>query len=286
MRFVKLEGIGNDFVCVDCFQQPAPPDPSRLAVAVCRRRFGIGADGLILMLPADGADARMQIFNADGSEAEMCGNGIRCVAKYLYERGIVSQERMRILTGRGVLEITVRPDRLGRVDRVRVEMGTPVFEPVEIPTTLPGTPPLNVPLSVAEQPFRVHVVSMGNPHCVVFVDEPVEEVAVERYGPLLERAAVFPKRTNVEFVQVCSEERLKVRVWERGCGETLACGTGACAVAVVAQLTGRAGRQVQVELPGGRLELEWNGAGPVYMTGPAREVYEGEFDPETLLLRA
>ena len=200
MRFVKLHGTGNDFVCVDCFEEELPVDPAPLARVVCRRRFGVGADGLILILPDPEAHAQMRIFNADGSEAEMCGNGIRCVARYLSDAGRVDGPVVRIRSARGLHELELRRGPEGQLEAVRVDMGEPIFDPEAIPTRLPGTPPLGVPYEVDGRTLELHVVSMGNPHCVVFVDEPLAEFTVSRLGQLLERADVFPNRTNVEFV--------------------------------------------------------------------------------------
>ncbi len=283
MHFVKLHGTGNDFVCVDCFRQQLPVEPQRLAPVVCRRHFGVGADGLILILPDASADAAMRIFNADGSEAEMCGNGIRCVARYLVESGRVAGPIVRIRSLRGLHRLEVRRDERGEVIAVRVDMGEPIFEPDRIPAELPGCPPLEVPYSLNGGTVRLSAVSMGNPHCVVFVDEPPETVPLAQLGPALEQAGVFPQRANVEVVMVVDRDRLRLRVWERGAGETLACGTGACAAAVVAALTGRTGRRVVAELPGGSLTLEWSEAdNRVYMTGPAERVFEGRLDRSLL----
>jgi diaminopimelate epimerase len=280
MRFVKMHGSGNDYVYVDCFSEPEPPNPAELASRVSDRHFGIGSDGLILICPSSIADARMRIFNADGSEAEMCGNGIRCVAKYLYDRGIVRKEEMTIETGRGVLQVRVYPVG-GRVQQARVDMGVPVLDPTQIPTTLPGHPPLEVPLRVEGHLFHVGAVSLGNPHCVVFVEEEVDTFPVGHYGPLLERCEAFPRRANVEFAQVIRPDYLKVRVWERGSGETLACGTGACAAVVVAALSHRLSRQATVRLRGGELHVDWAPDHHIYLTGPAEEVFQGEWPEET-----
>lgn len=274
MKFVKMQGCGNDYVYVDCFRQPPPADPAALSRAISDRHFGIGSDGLILICPSSQADARMRIFNADGSEAEMCGNGIRCLAKYLYEEGLVRQPRLHIETGRGVLCVDLDL-RAGRVERVRVDMGEPILEAARIPTTLAGTPPCQVPLSGL--PWPVTCVSLGNPHCVLFVDQLTTE-EVQHWGPYVEQHPAFPRRTNVEFVQIENPKKVRVRVWERGSGETLACGTGACAVCVAGVLTGQTERRLTVQLPGGDLELEWSlQDNHVYLTGPAVEVFRGEW---------
>jgi len=273
MRFTKMHGAGNDYVYVNCFDEPIPPDPTRLAIAVSDRHKGIGSDGLILIRPSSVADARMQMFNADGSEAEMCGNGIRCVAKYLYDHGVVRREELRIETGRGVLALGLCVES-GRVARVRVNMGRPILAAAEIPTRLPGNPPVLVPLDVAGRSIPVTCVSMGNPHCVAFVDEITDDL-VHRVGPQIEQHSAFPNRVNAEFVQVISRGETVLRVWERGSGETQACGTGACAAAVAGVLAGVTDRKIRTHLLGGDLELEWTADGDVLMTGPAVEVFDG-----------
>jgi diaminopimelate epimerase len=275
MRFTKMHGAGNDYVYVDCFAEPFPRDPAALSRAVSNRHFGIGGDGLILICPSQDADARMRMYNADGSEAEMCGNGIRCVAKYVYDHGIVRKPTLRIDTGRGTLTLDLDVSD-GKATRVRVDMGEPLLDAARIPTTLTGNPPTNAPLTIQGQTYAVTCVSMGNPHCVQFVGD-VERAPVHSVGPLIEKDAHFPKRTNVEFVQVLSAGEVKMRVWERGAGETWACGTGACAVAVAGAITGRTDRRLLAHLLGGDLELEWGGNGHVYMTGPAVEVFSGEW---------
>jgi diaminopimelate epimerase len=276
MKFTKMHGIGNDYVYVNTFDQPAPSDPARLAVAVSDRHFGVGSDGLILIGPSDFADARMRMFNADGSESEMCGNGVRCVAKYIHDHGIARKPRVTVETGRGVLTLDLEVEA-GRARRVRVNMGAPILQGSDIPTKLPGDPPVNVPLKVAGHDLRVTCVSMGNPHAVAYVDD-VEAFPVEAVGAALERDASFPRRVNAHFVQVISPGEVRMRTWERGSGITLACGTGACAVCVAGVLTGKSGRKVLAHLPGGDLELDWpEDDGPVFMTGPATEVFTGEW---------
>jgi len=279
MRFTKMQGAGNDYVYVDCFHEKTPADPARLSTAISDRHFGVGADGLILIRPSEKADARMQMFNADGSEAEMCGNGIRCVAKYVFDHGIAPKERLALETGRGVLHVELEVSG-GKARRVRVNMGEPILKAAEIPTTLPGNPPINVPLVARDTNLNVTCVSMGNPHCVTFVDA-ITDQQVYGVGPLIEKHAAFPRRTNVEFVKVNSRADMTMRVWERGSGETLACGTGACGVCVAGVLTGRTDRRVLMHLLGGDLELHWSEADNcVYMTGPAVEVFSGDWpDP-------
>jgi diaminopimelate epimerase len=275
MKFTKMHGAGNDYVYVDCFTEKIPHDIARLSIAVSDRHTGVGADGLILICPSEIADARMRMFNADGSESEMCGNGVRCVAKYVYDHGIARQNQLKIETGRGVLTLDLEITR-GLVDRVRVNMGTPILEGSKIPTTLPGDPPVRRKLSAGGREFEVTCVSMGNPHCVTFVDQ-LNDDWVLRVGPEVERHPVFPRRVNAEFIQVISPTEFRMRVWERGSGETQACGTGACASAVAGVLTGLTERRVMAHLPGGDLELDWSDTGDVYLTGPAVEVFSGDW---------
>jgi diaminopimelate epimerase len=261
---------------VDCFRNPPPRDPAGLSRAISDRHFGVGSDGLILICPSERADARMRMFNADGSESEMCGNCIRCVAKYLYDHGLVRKPTLTIETGRGVLTLELEVSG-ARVQQVRVDMGEPILQADRIPTTLPGNPPVNVALAMPELTLQVTCVSMGNPHCVTFADD-LTDVLVLGIGPQVERHSAFPRRTNVEFVRVNRPDDVHVRVWERGSGETLACGTGASAVAVAGVLAGRTQRRITAHLPGGDLQLEWaEGDNHVYMTGPAVEVFSGEW---------
>jgi diaminopimelate epimerase len=277
MRFTKMHGAGNDYVYVDGFREQLPANPAELAIRVSDRHRGIGGDGLILIVPSAVADARMRMYNADGSEAEMCGNGIRCVAKYVYDHGLACKPELRIETGRGVLTLQVFPGADGRVARVRVNMGLPILEAARIPTTLEGTPPKNVPLTVGDCTLAVTCVSMGNPHCVTFVEE-LSDDWVLRIGPQVEVHPAFPKKVNAEFIQVLSPREFRMRVWERGSGETQACGTGACAALVAGVVTGRLERTALAHLPGGDLELEWPADdSPVFMTGPAVEVFSGEW---------
>jgi diaminopimelate epimerase len=276
MRFTKMHGAGNDYVYVDCFAEPVPDDLPGLARRISDRRFGVGGDGLILILPSERADARMQMFNADGSQAEMCGNGIRCVAKYVYDHGICRREALRVETAAGVLPLDVEVQG-GRVRRVRVDMGEPILEPERIPTTLPGPPVADAELVVAGRTLRVTSLSMGNPHCVIFVEQAGDDLVLG-LGPQIETDVHFPARVNVEFVEVCSRGEVRQRTWERGSGETWACGTGACAVCVAGVLTGRTDRRLVNHLRGGDLELDWNPTDDhVYMTGPAVEVFQGQW---------
>jgi len=276
MRFTKMHGAGNDYIYVDCFREPPPQDIIATAMAVSDRHTGIGGDGLVLISPSEVADARMRMFNADGSESEMCGNAIRCVAKFVFDRGIARKSELKIETGRGVLTMQLTAGRDGLIDQVRVNMGAPILEAARIPTLLPGDPPTNVPLDVAGQTINVTCISMGNPHCVTFVDE-VNDDWVLRVGPQIERHPAFPRRVNAEFIQIVSPSEFIMRVWERGSGETMACGTGACAAAVAAAITGRTERTVTAHLRGGDLMLEWSTSGEVFMTGPATEVFSGDW---------
>ena len=276
MRFTKMHGAGNDYVYVNGFEEPLPDELPELARRISDRRFGVGGDGLILIRPSERADARMQMFNADGSEAEMCGNGIRCVAKYIYDHGICRQPELRIETGAGVFALTVDAPA-GLVQRVRVDMGEPILEAAKIPTTLPGSPVVNVPLSVGGRTFQVTSVSMGNPHCILFVDQATDDLVL-RWGPQIETDPHFPARVNVEFIEVLGPGEVRQRTWERGSGETWACGTGASAVCVAGVLTGRTTRRIVNHLRGGDLELHWSEAdNHVYMTGPAAEVFSGDW---------
>jgi diaminopimelate epimerase len=270
--FSKMHGAGNDLVIVDCLAGDPVADWAAFARFALDRRLGIGGDQLLLVRPSREADFAMAIRNADGSQAEMCANGIRAFTKYVRDKGLTSKDRIRVETLAGV----VSPRWLGG-DQVEVEMTRPVFEPEKIPTRLTGRPPLvDVPLEVDGERLRVTTLSMGNPHCVIFVDDP-EEYPVTRLGPRIERHEAFPERVNVEFVAVRGPGELVQRTWERGSGETLACGSGACAVGVAAVLSGRASRDVVIRLRGGVLRIRWPADdGPVYMTGPAAHVFDGE----------
>lgn len=275
IQFVKMHGLGNDFVVVDCLTHPYDIDKLvQAAPALCDRHFGIGGDGLILALPSETADLRMRIINSDGSEPEMCGNGIRCFAKYAYDRGLTTKTVLVVETLAGPItpELLLSGDQ---VRAVRVEMGAPRLERAIIPMLGPAGQVVNEPIAVAGETFAVTAVSMGNPHAVIFVDD-VDGFPVEHYGALIEPLPIFPRKTNVEFVQALSPTHLKMRVWERGAGITLACGTGACATLVAGVLTGVAERTANVELPGGSLQITWSDADDrVYMTGPAAEVFSG-----------
>ncbi len=279
MKFAKMQGAGNDYVYINGFEEMVE-DPAKMARELSNRNFGIGSDGLILILPSRKADVRMRMFNSDGSESEMCGNGVRCVAKYAFDHGLVNKKEITAETGAGILTLQLFTNSGNKVDKVRVNMGKPRLTRGEIPMT--GEPDGQVvaqELHVSDRTFHITCVSMGNPHCVIFVDN-VEEFPVAKYGPLIETHALFPNRTNVEFVEIVSPSEVRQRTWERGAGETLACGTGASAVAVAGVLCGRTERSILNHLSGGDLEMEWTEEGHVFMTGPAVQVFEGEYDPQ------
>uniref|UniRef100_A0A7C4AJH7 Diaminopimelate epimerase n=1 Tax=Thermodesulfovibrio aggregans TaxID=86166 RepID=A0A7C4AJH7_9BACT len=268
ISFVKMHGLGNDFILIDCLNQDLE-EPEKFAIKYCNRRFGIGADQLLLVYPSEIADFKMRIFNADGSEVEMCGNGIRCLAKYIWEKGLSDKEVLEIETLAGI----IKPKKAGQL--VQVDMGVPEFKPEKIPVDVEGETAFDVVLEVSGWLARINCVSMGNPHAVIFLEENPKNFAVAKYGPLIENHPVFPKRTNVEFAFVENPQEITMRVWERGAGETLACGTGACATAVSAMIKGLTEKKVTVHLLGGDLLIEWNEDGHVYMTGSAEEVFEG-----------
>ena len=278
MRFTKMHGIGNDYVYVDCFNG-APTDPQAIAIAVSDRHFGIGADGLILILPSDSADVRMRMFNADGSEGQMCGNGIRCVAKYAYDHDRTQANPMRIETAAGVKTINLEIDCDGLAGSATVDMGEPILVPADIPVALGGDRVIDAPIAVCDRTFAMTCVSMGNPHAVIYVDD-AAAVPLGQVGPAIESHELFPERVNAHFVEIHSPEEVTMRTWERGSGPTLACGTGASAVCVAGVLTGRTGRELLVHLRGGDLRLQWREQdGHVLMTGPAAEVFSGEWFP-------
>ena len=287
MRFTKMHGIGNDYIYVNCFEETVD-DPAALAPIVSDRHKGIGGDGLILICPSESADARMRIFNADGSEAEMCGNGLRCVAKYVYEHKLAQPGgsysvpgqppfpiSLNIETGNGILTVGLMTDDSDTVEKVCVNMGQPIMTPSDIPVRFDGDSLIDEPLIIDERTLLMTCVSMGNPHAVFFCED-VDAVALEQIGPVIENYVLFPNRTNVHFVQIVGPAEFRMRTWERGSGITLACGSGACACCVAAVLTGRVERVCTAELPGGALELNFSQEDNcVYMTGPAQEVFQG-----------
>lgn len=274
MNFTKMHGLGNDFIVV-AGEQALPDNASELAVQLCNRFFGIGADGLVYILPSEKADFRMRIINSDGSEAEQCGNAIRCVAKYVYDNGLTNQEEITVETlGAGVQKVQLKVEG-GKVQTVRVDMGQPILNGLQVPTTVDAERVIEHPIEVDGREFKFTAVSMGNPHCVIYVDDAVS-FDLETWGPKLETHPMFPRKINVEFVTVNSRNQADMRVWERGAGPTLACGTGACATLVASVLTGATDRTATISLKGGDLLIEWNETdNHVYMTGPAAEVFRG-----------
>lgn len=276
MRFAKMHGAGNDFVIVNTFTENLPEDYNSLAQKVCDRNFGIGADGLMLVLPSEKNDIRMRIFNSDGSEPEMCGNGIRCFARFVYEQGIVRKTKMEVETLAG----TIIPEIIledGEIVGVKVDMGVPELAPEKIPTVFTGEPLISREVEIEGEIFKITAVSMGNPHCIIFVDD-VEKTEINKWGPIIEKHPIFPKKTNVEFVQVADRETMIMRVWERGAGVTLACGTGACATLVAGVLNKKTGPKATVKLLGGDLVIEWPDQKNIFMTGPAELVFWGDIN--------
>ncbi|MBT9149602.1 MAG: diaminopimelate epimerase [Dehalococcoidia bacterium] len=291
MKFTKMQATGNDFVLLDAHQ--VEQNWPELARDMCRRHFGIGADGLILVLPSDKADFRMRMFNPDGSEAEACGNGLRCFVRYVIEKRLTGKTRLKIETRAGIreasIEFRVSSSEGGGVASkletqnskllVRVAMGLPEFAPDKIPVRIESVtvPVLDYPLNLKDIEIKMSLVSMGNPHAVCFLDEPVAGFPLSDIGPQIEHHQVFPNRTNFEIVNVVGKRQLRARVWERGAGETLSCGSGACAIAVAARLHGFGDDMIEIELPGGTLMVGWDGRGEVWLSGPAETVFEGEF---------
>ena len=277
LQFTKMHGLGNDYVYMDAINQKIE-NRSELAKFVSDRHFGIGSDGLILICPSEKADFRMQMFNQDGSEAEMCGNGIRCVGKFVYDKGLTKKETITVETLAGI-KILVTTAKNGKIETARVDMGEPILEPEKIPVISNENPVKNLKLEVEDKNFIFTCVSIGNPHAVTFIKEDVNKFDICKYGAKLEVNKAFPKKANIEFINVIDDKTLNMRVWERGAGETLACGTGACAVTVAAILNGYTERTVTVHLLGGDLKIEWNkNDNHVYMTGPATTVFEGKID--------
>jgi diaminopimelate epimerase len=274
MNFTKMHGLGNDFIIVTG-ESKLPEQAAELAIKLCDRFFGIGADGLVYILPSEKADFMMRIMNSDGSEAEQCGNAIRCVSKYVYDHGMIGQTEISIETigaGKQNVQLFLKD---GKVDTVRVDMGQPILKGIEVPTTVDQDIVKDYPIEVDGREFRFTAVSMGNPHCVIYVDDAIN-MDLQTWGPKLETHPMFPRKINVEFVTVKSRDYADMRVWERGAGPTLACGTGACATLVASVLNGVTDREATISLKGGNLFIEWNDAdNHVYMTGPAQEVYKG-----------
>lgn len=277
LKFTKMHGLGNDYVYMDAINQDVK-DREELAKFVSDRHFGIGSDGLILIEKSDKADFKMQMFNSDGTEAEMCGNGIRCVGKFVYDKGLTNKETITIETLAGIKTLVMTTEN-GKMKLARVDMGEPILEPEKIPVIAKETPVKNLKLTVEDKEFIFTCVSMGNPHAVTFIKKDVNQFDVCKYGKILEINKAFPKKSNIEFINVIDNKTLKMRVWERGAGETLACGTGACASVVSSILNGYTARKVAVHLLGGDLNIEWNEKdNHVYMTGPATTVFEGQIE--------
>lgn len=272
LSFTKMHGLGNDFVLIDYrrFKLDNLPELSKM---LCHRRFGVGADQMLLLCNSDDADFKMRIFNADGSEVEACGNGTRCIAKYIWDRGLSEKDLLSVETAAGI----IKAEKSG--DMVKVDMGEPILEGRLIPVKLDGMVK-DFPLRIRDKEFKITCISMGNPHAVIIVDE-VDGFDLKKYGPLIEKHELFPNRINIEFIQVINSEKIKMRAWERGSGETMACGTGAAASAVAANLKGLTGRRINVILLNGELLIEWNENNHIYMTGPALEVFSGEIDIKT-----
>ena len=276
MKFTKMQGIGNDYVYVNCLQETIE-NPSELAKKISDRHYGVGSDGLIMINPSDKADFEMEMYNADGSRGEMCGNGIRCVAKYVYDYGLTDKTSISVETLAGIkyLDLTVED---GKVVLVKVDMGKPMLRPEEVPVVSEKEEVIDEPITVDGQEYRMTCVSMGNPHAVVYIDQDEKEFPLETVGVKFENHERFPKRVNTEFVNVLDRHTAQMRVWERGSGETLACGTGACAVAVACALNGLTEDEVTVKLLGGDLQIKWDREkNTVYMTGPAEVVFDGEW---------
>ena len=274
MKFTKMHGIGNDYVYVNCFEESVK-NPAEVSKFVSDRHFGIGSDGLILISPSAIADFRMNIYNADGSQAEMCGNGIRCVAKYVYDYGLTDKTEISVETLAGIKYLRLQVEN-GKVASVEVNMGAPILEPKEIPVTVEESPVVNVPVEVKGKIYHMTCVSMGNPHAIIFMNN-VKDLDIAAIGPYFENHTVFPKRTNTEFVEVLDRNTVNMIVWERGSDETLACGTGACATTVACILNDKTENEVTVHLLGGDLKIRWDReANQVYMTGPATVVFDGE----------
>ena len=274
MKFTKMHGIGNDYVYVNCFKEEIE-NPSELARFVSNRNFGVGSDGLILIRPSEKADFQMDMYNSDGSQAEMCGNGIRCVGKYVYDYGLTDKTQITVDTLAGIkyLDLTVED---GKVSKIRVNMGEPILKPELVPVISPEDPAVDIPIEVKGKKYNMTCVSMGNPHAVIFMDH-VKDLDIEVIGPYFENHTCFPKRTNTEFVEILDRNTVNMRVWEQGAGETLACGTGACATAVACVLNDKTEDKITVHLLGGDLQIEWDReTNQIYMTGPATTVFDGE----------
>lgn len=277
IKFTKMHGIGNDYIYINCFEQKIE-NPNELAIKMSPRRFSVGADGVILICPSDVADAKMRMFNLDGSEGKMCGNGIRCVGKYIYDNNIAHQSVVTVETLSGIKTLEIA-DKCGKAETITVDMGTPELTPSKIPAVAEGNAIINQPITVAGRQYRITAVSMGNPHAVVFCDE-IDSLNLEKIGPDFEHHAMFPEQVNTEFIRVINKNTLQMRVWERGSGETLACGTGACASVVAAVKNGycKQNEEITVHLAGGDLFITYAADGRVFMRGGAEKVFDGEYE--------
>ena len=276
MKITKMQGLGNDYIYVNCLEETVE-DPEALSRRISDRHFGVGSDGLVLIMPCEEADFRMRMFNADGSESEMCGNATRCVAKYVHDRGLTDKTEIRLMTGAGIKILTLQVTD-GKTESVRVDMGEPELEGEKIPVKVPGNPVIGAPVEALGETYRMTYVSMGNPHAVIFVDD-ADAFDVHGVGAKIETAPLFPRKTNVEFCTVKDREHLRMRVWERGTGETLACGTGACATLVASVLNGVSERKATLALNGGSLVVEWDPeTNHVYQEGPAEFVFDADYE--------
>lgn len=275
MKFTKMHGCGNDYVYINCFEENVP-NPKELAIEVSHRHFGVGSDGLILIKPNEAADAEMEMYNSDGSMSEMCGNGLRCVAKYVFDHGIAPKQEMTLMTGDGIKEVKVHPESQdsSKAAALTIDMGVPRLAGPQIPSSFEGDQIVEQDIQVLDQTFKCTLVNVGNPHCVIYVDD-VKNFPVEKYGPVLESHPSFPERINVEFVEIVSPQEVIQRTWERGSGETWACGTGATAVSIAGVLTGKTQEEVLIHLTGGDLNLQYKLGEAAVMTGPAVEVFSG-----------
>lgn len=277
INFTKMEGIGNDYVYIDATKNDIRLSPEQIQ-KLSDRNFGIGSDGVIFIRNSKTGEFQMDMYNSDGSSSEMCGNGVRCVGKFVFDHGLTKNQKPTIETGKGVLTLDLKTGTTGKVEMVTVDMGEPILKPSLVPIVWPvDEAVINQVIEVQGKQYHFTAVSMGNPHCVIYVDD-ADAFPVREIGPLIENHPLFPKRVNVEFVSVRGKDHLYQRTWERGAGETLACGTGACAVTVASILNGKTGRSVQIDLRGGTLNIEWKENGSVMMTGPAKEVFSGEVE--------
>lgn len=274
MKFTKMQGAGNDYIYINCLEEAPPENPSELSKKLSDRHFGIGSDGIILILPSAVANIKMEIYNADGSRARMCGNGIRCVGKFAFERALYNDSEISVETGSGIKKLSLNVEN-EKVKSVRVNMGMPIFRPADIPMNFYGDSFIDMPIEILGKKFCATALSMGNPHCVIFL-ETLEGLDLPVYGSVIEKHSLFPERANVEFAEIISDGLIKVRVWERGSGETMACGTGACAVLAAAFVSGRSGNKAKILLTGGELLIEYEeSTGEIFMTGGAETVFDG-----------